>query len=101
MNDTVTCPTSVMRTSTLSSLMTTGTVSGVRVCTAAPWGRTQVVRTAGCRVGVPETFLIMNASRVIGPSEGPDDTGVKIYVRVPDLQAALDRAEELGGKALV
>jgi uncharacterized protein len=37
----------------------------------------------------------------IGPSEAPGDTGVKIYVRVPELQAALDRAEELGGKALV
>jgi hypothetical protein len=37
----------------------------------------------------------------IGPSEAPGDTGVKIYVRVPDLQAALDRAQELGGKALV
>jgi uncharacterized protein len=37
----------------------------------------------------------------IGPSEAPGDTVVKIYVRVPDLQAALDRAEELGGKALV
>lgn len=37
----------------------------------------------------------------IGPSEAPEDTGVKFYVRVPDLQAALDRAERLGGKALV
>ena len=37
----------------------------------------------------------------IGPSEAPGDAGVKIYVRVPDLQAALDRAEALGGKALV
>jgi len=37
----------------------------------------------------------------IGPSMGSGDTGVKFYVRVPDLQAALDRAEELGGKALV
>ena len=37
----------------------------------------------------------------IGPSQMPGDAGVKIYVRVPDLQAALDRAEQLGGKALV
>jgi predicted enzyme related to lactoylglutathione lyase len=37
----------------------------------------------------------------IGPSMGSDDTGVKFYVRVPDLQAALDRAVELGGKALM
>ena len=37
----------------------------------------------------------------IGPSMAPGDTGVKIYVRVPDLRAALDRAEGLGGKALV
>ena len=37
----------------------------------------------------------------IGPSEVPGDAGVKIYVRVHDLQAALDRAEALGGKALM
>lgn len=37
----------------------------------------------------------------IGPSMAPGDTGVKVYVRVPELQAALDRAEALGGKALV
>ena len=37
----------------------------------------------------------------IGPAEVPGDAGVKIYVRVPDLRAALARAEELGGKALV
>lgn len=37
----------------------------------------------------------------IGPSQAPGDTGVKIYVRVPDLQAALDRAVQLGGTALV
>jgi predicted enzyme related to lactoylglutathione lyase len=37
----------------------------------------------------------------IGPSAAPGDTGVKIYVRVPDLQASLDRAEELGGTVLV
>jgi len=37
----------------------------------------------------------------IGPSQGPGDTGVKIYVRVDDLQATLDRAEQWGGRALV
>jgi uncharacterized protein len=37
----------------------------------------------------------------IGPSQAPGDTGVRFYVRVPDLQAALDRAERLGGAALV
>jgi predicted enzyme related to lactoylglutathione lyase len=37
----------------------------------------------------------------IGPSTGPGDTGVKIYMRVDDLDAYLDRAEQLGGKRLV
>jgi predicted enzyme related to lactoylglutathione lyase len=37
----------------------------------------------------------------IGPSSGPGDKGVKIYVRVDDLDAYLDRAEMLGGKRLV
>jgi predicted enzyme related to lactoylglutathione lyase len=37
----------------------------------------------------------------IGPSLGPGDTGVKIYVRVDDLDAYLARAEQLGGTALV
>ncbi len=37
----------------------------------------------------------------IGPSQGPGDTGVKIYVRVEDLDACLDRAEQLGGTRLV
>lgn len=37
----------------------------------------------------------------IGPSQGPGDTGVKIYVRVDDLDAYLARAEQLGGAALV
>jgi len=37
----------------------------------------------------------------IGPSQAAGDTGVKIYVRVDDLQATLDRAEQLGGRALV
>ena len=35
----------------------------------------------------------------IGASAGPDDsTGVKIYLRVDDLEAYLARAEQLGGK---
>jgi uncharacterized protein len=37
----------------------------------------------------------------IGPSATPDDAGVKIYMRVDDLDAYLDRAEKLGGKRLV
>jgi predicted enzyme related to lactoylglutathione lyase len=37
----------------------------------------------------------------IGPSQEPGDTGVKIYVRVDDLQRYLDRAAELGGTPLV
>lgn len=38
----------------------------------------------------------------IGPSAGPDDRpGVKIYMRVDDLDAYLDRAEKLGGRRLV
>ena len=37
----------------------------------------------------------------IGPSQGPGDDGVKIYMRVDDLEAYLARAEELGGTRLV
>ncbi|HXW44850.1 MAG TPA: VOC family protein [Streptosporangiaceae bacterium] len=37
----------------------------------------------------------------IGPSPSPDDQGVKIYVRVDDLDAYLDQAEKLGGAKLV
>lgn len=37
----------------------------------------------------------------IGPSNAPGDTGVKIYVRVDDLDAYLDRAEALGGTRVV
>ncbi|MDX6240980.1 MAG: uncharacterized protein QOG10_5804 [Kribbellaceae bacterium] len=37
----------------------------------------------------------------IGPSMQPGDTGVKVYVKVDDLEAYLDRAEALGGKRLV
>ena len=37
----------------------------------------------------------------IGPSQAPGDTGVKIYVRVDDLDAYLARAKELGGTPLV
>lgn len=37
----------------------------------------------------------------IGPAESADDTGVKIYVRVDDLDAYLDRAERLGGTRVV
>jgi predicted enzyme related to lactoylglutathione lyase len=37
----------------------------------------------------------------IGPSQMPGDTGVKIYMRVDDLDAYLARAEQLGGKQIV
>ncbi|PJJ72141.1 hypothetical protein CLV46_1705 [Diaminobutyricimonas aerilata] len=37
----------------------------------------------------------------IRPSMGEGDTGVKFYVRVDDLAAYLDRAEQLGGARLV
>ena len=37
----------------------------------------------------------------IGPSSNPGEKGVKIYMRVDDLDAYLDRAEQLGGKRLV
>ena len=37
----------------------------------------------------------------IGPSSEPGDEGVKIYVRVDDLEAYLDRAEKLGGRRLI
>jgi predicted enzyme related to lactoylglutathione lyase len=37
----------------------------------------------------------------IGPSLGEGDTGVKIYLRVDDLDKYLARAEELGGTRLV
>ena len=37
----------------------------------------------------------------IGPVEEGDSAGVRIYVRVDDLEAALQRAEQLGGTRLV
>jgi uncharacterized protein len=38
----------------------------------------------------------------IGATQGSDDPGgVTVYMRVEDLEAALDKAEALGGKALV
>ena len=37
----------------------------------------------------------------VGPSAEPGEAGVKIYVRVDDLDAYLDRAEKLGGQRLV
>ncbi len=33
----------------------------------------------------------------IGASMAPEDTGVKIYMRVDDLEAYMSRAEQLGG----
>ena len=37
----------------------------------------------------------------IGPSQGAGDTGIKVYVRVDELDAYLARAAELGGTPLV
>lgn len=37
----------------------------------------------------------------IGPASAPAEAGVKISMRVDDLAAYLDRAEQLGGKRLV
>ncbi len=37
----------------------------------------------------------------IGPSQAPGDAGVKIYMRVDDLDGYLARAQELGGTPLV
>jgi predicted enzyme related to lactoylglutathione lyase len=38
----------------------------------------------------------------IGATQSPDDPGgVTVYMKVDDLQAYLDRAEELGGKTVV
>ncbi|MEV6304085.1 VOC family protein [Actinoplanes sp. NPDC051861] len=37
----------------------------------------------------------------IGQAESPDEAGVKIYVRVEDLEKSLARATELGGATLV
>ena len=37
----------------------------------------------------------------IGPASEPGDAGVKIYMRVDNLDGYLDRAEQLGGKRLV
>jgi predicted enzyme related to lactoylglutathione lyase len=37
----------------------------------------------------------------IGASSAPGDTGIKIYIKVDDLDAYLARAEALGGKRLV
>ncbi|HSS11521.1 MAG TPA: VOC family protein [Acidimicrobiales bacterium] len=37
----------------------------------------------------------------IGPAMASGDAGVKIYMRVDDLDGALEQAEKLGGKRLV
>lgn len=37
----------------------------------------------------------------IGPSQGPGDTGVKIYVRVDDLEGGVAKAAELGADTLL
>jgi hypothetical protein len=37
----------------------------------------------------------------IGPTSNPGEAGVKIYMRVDNLDTYLDRAEQLGGKRLM
>jgi len=37
----------------------------------------------------------------IGPSEGPEDAGVKIYVKVDDLDDQLSQARELGAPVVL
>ncbi len=56
------------------------------------WGDYRIIDTAAAPVS-----LIGG----IGPSQSAGDTGVKIYVRVDDLAAWLDKAEQLGGARLV
>jgi predicted enzyme related to lactoylglutathione lyase len=36
----------------------------------------------------------------IGPGSAPEEYGVRIYIRVDDLDKYLDRAEQLGGKRM-
>ena len=38
---------------------------------------------------------------IVGVEEDDDRTGVKIYIEVDDLQAYLDKAEELGGTTVL
>ena len=38
---------------------------------------------------------------IIGVEEEDDRTGVKLYIEVDDLQAYLDKAEQLGGKTIL
>ena len=56
------------------------------------WGGYALVDTASDEASIPGG---------IGPSMADGDTGVKIYVRVDDLPAYLERAERLGGQRLV
>jgi uncharacterized protein len=46
-------------------------------------------------------YGLVDTGAGIGPSGEPGEKGVKIYMRVDDLDAYLDRAEQLGGKRLV
>lgn len=38
---------------------------------------------------------------ILGVEEEDDRTGVKLYIEVDDLQAYLDKAEQLGGKTIL
>ncbi len=50
--------------------------------------------------GLVDTGVAGSVIGGIGPSMGQGDTGVKVYIRVDDLAAYLDRAEQLGGERL-
>jgi predicted enzyme related to lactoylglutathione lyase len=65
---------------------------GWTIDTNPAWGGYGLVDTTSDPASVPGG---------IGPSMAPGDTGVKIYVRVDDLDAGLARAAELGGTRLV
>ncbi|HUZ01551.1 MAG TPA: VOC family protein [Thermomicrobiaceae bacterium] len=49
--------------------------------------------------GMVDTLSSEGIAGGIGPGEGPNR--VTIYVQVPDLQAALDKAESLGAKTVM
>jgi len=51
--------------------------------------------------GLVETGGTGGINGGIGGSPSPEAAGLSFYVQVPDLQAALDKAESLGGKTLM
>jgi uncharacterized protein len=65
---------------------------GWTVTSDPSWGDWSMVDT-----GAGESAVVGG----IGASESPGDTGVKIYMRVDDLAASLQRAERLGGSTIL